>query len=72
MHQPLFLSTDDPAREAMFRRLDTKAAVASAAMEGLVVPSEVRALLDRYADGTLTAAELVSEGLRINARSIKR
>lgn len=72
MHQTNSYSTTDPARDALLRRLDTKAAVASAAMEGLVVPPEIRELLDMYANGTLTVTELVNEGLRINARSIKR
>jgi hypothetical protein len=72
MYQALTLPIKDPARNEQFRRLDAKAAIASAAMEGLVVPLEVRQLLDLYTNGTLTAAELVSEGLRINARSLKR
>lgn len=71
MPMPLTPPDNDPGRDSMYRRLDAKAAIASAAMEGLVVPSVVRELLDRYAAGKLTAAELVSEGLRINAQSIK-
>lgn len=70
MHQTLPIN--DPARDALLRRLDTKAAIASAAMEGLIVPAEIRQLLALYANGQLTAAELVSEGLRINARTLQR